>query len=126
MVNDVYGSVHRYFNTLTNTGYVKQKDVDKLLLYTSIQELLDNDFRGLVTEEDYQYINRALYCLYGSTCLIPFPDYYNNKNKRVMYIVSMSELAHRVEVLEGNIENLYNKEVVIPGDEVSDVEDFTV
>lgn len=126
MVNDVYGSVHRYFNTLTNTGYVKQKDVDKLLLYTSIQELLDNDFRGLVTEEDYQYINRALYCLYGSTCLIPFPDYYNNKNKRVMYIGSMSELAHRVEVLEGNIENLYNKEVVIPGDEVSDVEDFTV
>ena len=26
-----------------------------------------------LTEEDYQYLQKAVYCLYGKDCLIPYP-----------------------------------------------------
>lgn len=118
MVNIAYEAVSRYFNHLSNVGYFKQSDVNKLILVTFIQELLDQDFRGLVSEDDYDAINRALYCLYGSSCLIPYPDYYKNKTNGVMYTGSMSELVHRVEALEegggGGGEPIQDKQIIVP------------
>ena len=128
-----YNSLMYYFTSLKNIGYRKQSDVNNLLIFTTIQELLDNDFRGLVSEEDYNIINKALYCLYGSTCLIPYPDYYNNRTMRTMYTGSMSELAHRVNSLEKDtdamatdLENIKDKPILIPGDEVDEVADFDI
>ena len=129
----VYNSLTSYFTSLKNIGYRKQSDVNRLLVFIAIQELLDNDFRGLVAEEDYDIINKALYCLYGSTCLIPYPDYYNNRTMRTMYTGSMSELAHRVEGLEKDtaamstdLETIKDKPILIPGDEVQEVADFEI
>lgn len=129
----VYNSLTSYFTSLNNIGYRKQSDVNKLLVFITIQEVLDNDFRGLVSEEDYDIINKALYCLYGSTCLIPYPDYYNNRTMRTMYTGSMSELAHRVEGLEKDtaamstdLETIKDKPILIPGDEVQEVADFEI
>lgn len=129
----VYNSLTSYFTSLKNIGYKKQSDVNRLLVFIAIQELLDNDFRGLVSEEDYDIINKALYCLYGSTCLIPYPDYYNNRTMRTMYTGSMSELAHRVEGLEKDtaamstdLETIKDKPILIPGDEVQEVADFEI
>lgn len=129
----VYNSLTSYFTSLKNIGYRKQSDVNRLLVFIAIQELLDNDFRGLVSEEDYDIINKALYCLYGSTCLIPYPDYYNNRTMRTMYTGSMSELAHRVEGLEKDtaamstdLETIKDKPILIPGDEVQEVADFEI
>lgn len=114
MVNQVYNAINKYFGHLANTGYMSQDNVNKLLLFDIIYNLLDNDFRALVSEEDYQIINNVLYCLYGSTCLIPFPDYYNSKNNRVMYKGSMSELAHRVAVAEATVNEYGEKPIVVP------------
>ena len=117
MVDYTFFSMYKYFNTLSNIGYVKQKSVDKLLLLVLIQEVIDNDFRGLINERDYNDIVQALYCLYGSDCLMPYPDYYNNKNRRVMYTGSISELSHRVEELEKFREDFDGLEVLIPGED---------
>lgn len=119
MDNITFESVSKYFTHLSNVGYFRQSNVDKLILLIFMQELIDRDFRGLVSEDDYKDINKALYCLYGSNCLIPYPDYYNTKTRRTMYIGSMSELAHRVEALEDSlkIEEILDKQVIIPGDE---------
>lgn len=125
MVNQVYSAINKYFGHLANTGYMSQDNVNKLLLFDIIYNLLDNDFRALVNEEDYQTINNALYCLYGSTCLIPFPDYYNNKTKRVMYKGSMSELAHRVDVAEATVNEYGEKPIVVPNGDTSSTEDYT-
>lgn len=125
MVNQVYTALNKYFNTLTNVGYVKQGDVNKLLLLCSIEELLNNDFRGLVSQEDYNLINKALYCLYGSSCLIPYPDYYSDKNKRVMYLGSISELACRVNNLEDTVEELESRTNNLEG-EVTTIKDVVV
>lgn len=136
MVNQVYTAITKYFGHITNTGYMRQDNVNKLLLLIAVYNLLDNDFRALVSEDDYKLINNALYCLYGSTCLIPFPDYYNNKANRVMYKGSMSELAHRVAIVESTLNEYSDKPIVIPSDEpilfpiddgtrdVEDVDDF--
>ena len=115
MDNLTYEALSKYFTHLSNVGYFKQSDVDKLIVLTFIQELLDRDFRGLVTEDDYNYIVRAMYCLYGSSCLIPYPDYYSTKTRGIMYIGSMSELTHRVEALEeSGGGSIPDKAIIVP------------
>lgn len=109
MVDYVNTSLSRYFNTLSNTGYVSKSNTLKLFVYTMIYYLLENDFRGFITEADYNSIVKALYCLYGSTCLIGYPDYYNNKTRRVMYNGSTSELAYRVSKLEEEMTDASNR-----------------
>lgn len=109
-----FEAVNKYFTHLSNVGYFSQSNVDKLLLLTFIQEMIDNDFRGLISEEDYDYINKALYCLYGSSCLIPYPDYYSTKRRGTMYIGSISELTHRVEVLEESGGSIPDKAIIVP------------
>ena len=126
MVEQTYNAVNKYFNNLCNTGYMSQTEVNKLMAFVIIQELIDNDFRGFITEQDYNYIGKALYCLYGSNCLIPYPDYYSGKNKRIMYTGSISELTHRIEKAEETLEvfnNFLDEDIVIPGDEVKEVTD---
>lgn len=124
----LYNSLDKYFTHLCNTGYIKDSSIKKVMLLAIIEDLLNNDFRGIITEEDYNEIVKVLYCLYGSDCLIPYPDYYSNKNKRIMYIGSMSELSHRVEELEETVkayEEILDEDVVIPGEDHSSEEDLT-
>ena len=78
ILNDVFKSVSIYFNTLIQLGYKKQTDVDKLLVYNFIEEMLTGEMRYFITEEDYRKIEQALSCLYGSSCLLPYPQYAND------------------------------------------------
>ena len=78
ILNDVFKSVSIYFNTLTQLGYKKQTDVEKLLVYNFIEEMLTGEMRYFITEEDYRKIEQALSCLYGSSCLLPYPQYAND------------------------------------------------
>nr|DAQ75197.1 MAG TPA: hypothetical protein [Crassvirales sp.] len=126
MDNFVFNTLGKYFTNLANTGYRKDSDVLRVLLLSHINKLLNNDFRGFITEEDYKKIERALYCLYGSSCLIPYPDYYNTKNQRVMYNGSISELTHRVINTEKVIDELKKTDIVIPGEDIKDVDDFNI
>ena len=74
LTNDVYDSVNKYFSSLKHLGYKPYSEVDKLLIFTFIEELLDGPMSLFITEEDYKSITNSLYCLYGS-CMIPYPDY---------------------------------------------------
>lgn len=74
----VYESLYRYFNTLSKLGYVSYSEVDKLIVLLFIYDLLEDNCSNFLTEEDRKIINNALYCLYGSTCLIPYPNYIVN------------------------------------------------
>lgn len=68
-------AIQRYFTTLSQFGYKKYSDVDKLLVLIFIEETLAHDFAQFITEEDYRIITNALYCLYGSNCMIDFPKF---------------------------------------------------
>lgn len=80
ITNQVNSSLNSYFTALSQFGYKKQSDVNKLLIYIFIEELLTGDMRFFVTEEDYKLIEQALSCLYGSSCLMPYPQYSNDAN----------------------------------------------
>lgn len=69
--------LNRYFNTLKVFGYKSYGQVDKLLILLLIEELLNSTYKFFITEEHYKIIDKALYCLFGTTCLIPYPEFIN-------------------------------------------------
>lgn len=70
----------RYFTTLSKFGYKKYSDVDKVLVFLFIEELLTGELSYYITEDDYKHIINFLYCLLGSTCLIDFPVFEDYSN----------------------------------------------
>ena len=71
----IYSILDNYFNALGKLGYISYSQVEKLLILVFYRDFVYNDYEGLISKEDYHYIERALDCLYGSSCLIPYPDY---------------------------------------------------
>ena len=93
----IYSSFERYFGILSKFGYMNFAEVKKLLLLNFYYNLIFRDYRGYVEKEDYEAIMQALNCLYGTNCLIPYPDYLK---MRKLHLGEMTELATRVQTLE--------------------------
>lgn len=73
--NVLYNSLSRYFNRLKKFGYVPYSQVDKILVMLLIDDIISGKFIQLVPEDDYRILTECMYCLYGTTCLIPYPKY---------------------------------------------------
>lgn len=71
---EAFEALKSYFNCLANVGYKPYIEVEQLLALLFIEEILTGPMSIMVTEENYNDINNALYCLYGS-CMIPYPAY---------------------------------------------------
>lgn len=93
----IYDALNRYYHALGVRGYMPFIDVQKLLLLIFYRDFVFNDYRGLLSREDYSLIEQALNCLYGSTCLIPYPDYLKMGK---INLGSVTEIAQRVKTLE--------------------------
>lgn len=76
--NIAYTSISNYFQALSTFGYKGYKEVNKLLVLLFIEELLRSSLNIYISEEDYKAITNTLYCLFGSTCLIPYPEFIVN------------------------------------------------
>lgn len=70
-----YQSIVNYFSVLANSGYKNYNDTYKLIVFLFIEELLNSSLSLYITEEDYRTINNVLSCIYGSSCIIPYPEY---------------------------------------------------
>ena len=93
----VYTSIGRYFHTLQNFGYLSYKNVKSLLVLIFFYNMIYHDYRGLIRKKDYGIIERALNCLYGTTCLIPYPDYLKMGKLK---LGEMTEMAQRIKNIE--------------------------
>lgn len=71
---DLYEVYTRYFNILSNYGYIDEIQTNKVLVYTLIEELINGPYNTLITDKDYRVITDALYCLFGSSCLFEYTD----------------------------------------------------
>lgn len=69
LTNLSYEALHRYFTRLSQSGYMKYSNVDSLIVLLYIQEIV-NEFD--LDIEEQTIINKALSCLYGSNCMIPY------------------------------------------------------
>lgn len=97
MGETVYESLSAYYDALSKLGYMSQDKGNSLLLLSFFNEFVYNDYRGVISREDYRVIERALNCLFGSNCLIPYPDYLKMGK---LHLGEVTELAYRVKKLE--------------------------
>lgn len=124
----LYNALTKYYHALELKGYMANSHTVKLLILIFFRDFVFRDYRGLITKEDYHLIEKALNCIYGSTCLIPYPDYLKMGK---LYLGEMTEIAQRVKTLEDtpvlklldteDAESNPNSDVlVITGDEDTD------
>ena len=114
----LYDSLCRYFATLAKVGNVSYNSVDKLLVLIFYKHFIYEDYRGNLSKEDYSIIEQALDCLFGSTCLIPYPNYLEMGK---LHLGDMTEMAHRITDNESHTQEVddrlkYNEAVT--GDNV--------
>lgn len=93
----LYNALTKYYHALELKGYMANSHAVKLLILIFFRDFVFHDYRGLITKEDYHLIEKALNCIYGSTCLIPYPDYLKMGK---LYLGEMTEMAQRVKTLE--------------------------
>lgn len=93
----VYNALNSYFHALEVKGYMSFPNMEKLLILIFFKDFVYHDYHGLINLDDYRKIERALDCLYGTTCLIPYPDYMKMGR---LYLGNMTELAQRLKTLE--------------------------
>ena len=104
----VYDALMKYYAALGKIGYIKHADVFGLILLCFYRDFVFEDYRAVLSYDDYRDIDRALSCLFGSSCLIPYIDYVKMCK---LYLGQMTEMASRVKTLENTqvlkvIENL--------------------
>lgn len=93
----LYAALSSYYNALSKKGYMAHHHALKLLVLIFYREFVYHDYEGRISEQDYRLIGRALNCLYGSTCLIPYPDYLKMGK---LHLGKITEMANRLKVLE--------------------------
>ena len=93
----VYNTLSSYFHSLSITGYMQQRTVNCLLVLLFYYYLIYEDYRGYISKEDYATIEKALNSLYGTNCLIPYPDYLKMGKLK---LGEMTEIATRTKALE--------------------------
>lgn len=124
----LYNALTKYYHALELKGYMANSHAVKLLILIFFRDFVFHDYRGLITKEDYRLIEKALDCIYGSTCLISYPDYLKMGK---LYLGEMTEMAQRVKTLEDTpVLKLLNPEdaesnpnsdvLVVTGDEDTD------
>ena len=123
MDNIIYNALSSYYHALERMGYMSNAQAKKLLLLIFYRDFVYHDYRGLLSREDYLLIERALDCLWGSSCLIPYPDYLKMGK---LHLGETTELAQRLKNLEDtevlkamNVEGI-SGDIVITKEEIED------
>lgn len=115
----LYEALIKYYHALEKTGYLSVPHSYKLLVMCFYRDFIYHDYRAKLSKRDYCLIEKALNCIYGTSCLIPYPDYLKMGK---LHLGEMTEMAERVKILEGTdvvkvIHNLEDAE----GDCLSDI-----
>lgn len=100
----VYSTLNNYFHTLEMKGYVPYTDSSKALILSFYWEYIYNTSGHTIDKDEYRMIEKALNCLYGSTCLIPYPDYIklgNTSSGQVLEIDVTLNAMGNVKVVKG-------------------------
>lgn len=93
----LYEALSKYYHALELKGYMSKAHSNKLLLLAFFWDFTYNDYRGILSKEDYCLIEKALDCIYGTSCLIPYPDYLKMGK---LHLGEITEMAQRVKTLE--------------------------
>lgn len=90
--DELLKSIKTYFNALSTSGYVKYTEVNKLIVALFLNEILDGIFDVTLNNKDFRAITDALNCLYGYSCILPFP----RLNREVSTRIPLNPLYPRI------------------------------
>nr|DAH00556.1 MAG TPA: hypothetical protein [Crassvirales sp.] len=93
----LYEALTKYYHALEVKGYMSKAHSEKLLVMAFYRDFMFNDYRALLSKRDYCLIEKALDCIYGTSCLIPYPDYLKMGK---LHLGEMTEMAQRIKNLE--------------------------
>lgn len=93
----LYEALSKYYHALELKGYMSKAHSIKLLVLAFFWDFTYNDYRGILSKEDYCLIEKALDCIYGTSCLIPYPDYLKMGK---LHLGEITEMAQRIKTLE--------------------------
>lgn len=93
----LFEALTKYYHALELKGYMAMPQSAKLLVMCFYRDFMFHDYRGLLSKRDYCLIERALDCIYGTSCLIPYPDYLKMGK---LHLGEMTEMAQRVKTIE--------------------------
>ena len=93
----IYKALSNYYHALSLAGYMSRSHTERLLVLMFYRDFALKDYRGLLSKDDYHLIERALDCLWGSSCLIPYPDYLKMGK---LCLGEISEIGQRLRTLE--------------------------
>ena len=93
----LYEALSKYYHALELKGYMSKAHSIKLLVLAFFWDFTYNDYRGILSKEDYCLIEKALDCIYGISCLIPYPDYLKMGK---LHLGEITEMAQRIKTLE--------------------------
>lgn len=121
----LYEALSKYYHALEVKGYMPVTHSSKLLALIFYRDFVYHDYRGLLSKEDYRLIERALDCIYGTSCLIPYPDYLKMGK---LHLGEITEMADRLKTLEDTdvvkvIHNLSDAQGEIDSDIIITMED---
>ena len=97
MDNIILEAINKYYKLLEQLGYCKYNEAFSIMVLCFYRDFVFHDYRGILNRKDYHLIEKALECLFGRNCLIPYPDYLKMGK---LHIGSMTELSHRLKTLE--------------------------
>ena len=118
----VYEALERYFYVLSKVGYLPDGDAQSLLVLSFYKDFVFEDYRGILSREDYGLIERALNCLYGNNCLIPYPNYLKMGK---LNLGQSTEIVTRIKHLEDTKAMQKNKTVAsdVPDIDIEEIEE---
>ena len=118
----LYKSLTQYFHALEYNIYMEDPQTRELLVLGFYKDFLYHDYRALLSKENYYLIEKALDCLFGKSCLIPYPDYLKMGK---LHLGDMTEIAQRVKNLEDTkvVKMIYNSESDTTSDILVEEED---
>ena len=121
----LYEALVKYYHALELKGYMSASNSIKLLVLCFYRDFMFHDYRGLLSKDDYHLIERALDCIYGTSCLIPYPDYLKMGK---LHLGEITELSQRIKTIEdtnvvkvihdlGSVDNDVQSDVLVMSDE---------
>ena len=76
---------------------MSNKDSNKALVLSFYWDYIYNQPGQILKRDEYMLVEKALDCLYGSTCLIPYPDYLKMGK---LHLGQMEEIDARLRAVE--------------------------
>lgn len=101
----LYKTLVKYFKALSVNGYMKYPEVFKIIYMISIYKIIYDYFPSNVTENDYRTIEKSLYNIFGTSYLIPYPQYCNYNDMNKLHAQDATDLINAIthQIYEQNL-----------------------